>query len=78
MRTSLALKKHKVNVGDLGWVFGNISDDAADKTNVWRDMQYIGLQNSYEYAKLMSLITLEVISSDNLKMRIVDFADMLQ
>jgi hypothetical protein len=26
------------DVGDLGWVFGDISSDAADRTNVWREI----------------------------------------
>lgn len=26
------------DVGDLGWVFGDISGDAADRTNVWREI----------------------------------------
>jgi hypothetical protein len=33
-----AQKAQGKNAGDLGWVFGDISDDAADKTNVWKEI----------------------------------------
>ena len=26
------------DAGDLGWVFGDINDDTADKTIVWREI----------------------------------------
>jgi hypothetical protein len=33
-----AQKTQGKDAGDLGWVFGGISGDAADKTNVWREI----------------------------------------
>jgi hypothetical protein len=33
-----AQKAQGKDIGNLDWVFGDIRDDAADKTNVWREI----------------------------------------